>query len=209
MITFVKGVLVEKSPPILVIDVNGVGYEIEASMQTFYQLPNLESPLKLYTQPIIREDAHLLFGFYEQQERELFRMLVKTSGVGPRSAITILSSLTVEDLIHCVQQDDVNQLVKVPGIGKKTAQRLLLDLRDQLKSWSAHHQNEGSAASAVSGQTPHSGASFEDVRQDAINALIALGYKPNNASQAIDKVYRQQPDSSTEQLIKLGLQQLS
>lgn len=213
MITFLKGYLVEKIPPALVIDVNGVGYELEASMQTFYQLPSQGQSLKLYTQQVIREDAHLLFGFYEQQERELFRVLIKTSGVGPRSAITILSTLNSDELINCVHQDDINQLVKVPGIGKKTAQRLLLDLQDQLKNWG------GTSSVATEPSTNLASVSYDskaddndqktNVRQDAINALITLGYKPHNATQAIDKAYRQSPDSSTEALIKQGLQQLN
>lgn len=210
MITFLKGQLVQKMPPTLVLEVNGVGYELEASMHTFYQLPEADNTVQLYTHPIIREDAHLLFGFYEHNERELFRILIKTNGVGPRSAITILSSLGVDELTQCVHQDDVNQLVKVPGIGKKTAERLLLDLRDQLKSWSS---SAHASAPNVTAQQPGSDQQLEagqtDRRQDAINALIALGYKPNNASQAINKIYRQQPDAETEYLIKQGLQQLN
>lgn len=212
MITFLKGTLENKMPPALVINVNGVGYEIEASMQTFYQLPETGQTLKLFTHPVIREDAHLLFGFIEQRERELFRILIKTNGVGPRSAIAVLSTLSCDELINCVHQDDVNQLVKVPGIGKKTAERLLLDLRDQLKSWGSTHQQASvpNIETAASESNNSASTSMEaNVRQDAINALIALGYKPNNATQAIDKIYRQQPDIATETLIKQGLQQLN
>lgn len=210
MITFLKGKLVQKMPPTLVLDVNGVGYELEASMQTFYQLPEVSNTVQLYTHPVIREDAHLLFGFYAQNERELFRILIKTNGVGPRSAITILSTLSVDELTQCVHQDDVNQLVKVPGIGKKTAERLLLDLRDQLKSWSS---SSHASAPNVSTTQPDTSQALDtnqtNQRQDAINALITLGYKPQNATQAVDKIYRQQPDAATEYLIKQSLQQLN
>ncbi len=135
MISRIQGTLLEKNPPSILIDVQGIGYEIEVSMNTFYQLPDIQQIAMLHTHYVVREDAHLLFGFYEHQERELFRQLIKVNGVGPRLALSILSSMTPMEFVTEIQQGESHRMIKIPGVGKKTAERLLIEMRDRLKSW--------------------------------------------------------------------------
>lgn len=191
MIGFLRGIIVEKQPPLLIIDVGGIGYEIHAPMSTFYHLPDLQQMVTLLTHLVVREDAHLLYGFYHRQERELFRALIKVNGVGPKLALSILSGITTQEFVQCVQDNDVSRLVHIPGIGKKTAERLIIETRDALTYW---------ATATTTGTL----TSEQHCIQDAISALTALGYKPVEAQRAIKQVQHQGRNS--EELIRLALQ---
>ncbi|MDD5240279.1 MAG: Holliday junction branch migration protein RuvA [Sulfuricella sp.] len=175
MIGRLTGILLEKNPPQILLDVGGVGYEIDVPMSTFYNLPALGEKIALHTQLIVREDAHQLFGFATQDERAAFRQLLKISGVGPKLALTILSGMSVAELSQVVAAQEVGRLTKIPGIGKKTAERLLLELRDKLP---------GAAAALLS-----SGAGYAPVaRNDVLEALLALGYNEREAGWAIKQL---------------------
>jgi Holliday junction DNA helicase RuvA len=167
MIGFLNGTLVAKHPPLLVLDVGGVGYEIEAPMSTFYRLPDPGEPLRLVTHLVVREDAHILYGFASESERTLFRNLLKVSGVGARIALGVLSGITVEGFHRCVMDKDVPTLMRLPGVGRKTAERLLVEMADRLPAESG---------SGSDGLTERS-----DAETEAHNALLALGYKPTEA----------------------------
>ncbi|PCJ47448.1 MAG: Holliday junction branch migration protein RuvA [Moraxellaceae bacterium] len=185
MIGRINGVLIEKQPPEMLVDVNGVGYEITAPMTTFYQLPTLGNPVTLFTHLTIRDDAHLLYGFYDKQERSLFRTLIKVNGVGPKMALGILSGIEADEFVRCVESNDTATLVKIPGVGKKTAERLIIEMRDKLKQLAIAPalaaQNQGEASDSQSGSLH----SERNVISDAESALISLGYKPAEASKAI------------------------
>ncbi|MDR1275769.1 MAG: Holliday junction branch migration protein RuvA [Candidatus Accumulibacter sp.] len=170
MIGRLSGILLEKNPPQVVVDVHGVGYEIDVPMSTFYNLPATNEKLTLLTHFAVREDGHFLYGFATSQERETFRQLLKVSGIGARTALAVLSGMLVKDLALAVARQDVAPLVKVPGIGKKTAERLLLELKDKIG---------GVDASLPAG---------EDARSDVLNALIALGYNEKEARAAMKPV---------------------
>src|SRR6476660_8500240 len=169
MIGRISGVLLEKNPPQLLVDCNGVGYEIDVPMSTYYNLPQLGERVTLFTHQAIREDAHLLFGFGNAAERAVFRQLIKISGVGARTALSILSGMTIADLAQAVTLQEAGRLVKVPGIGKKTAERLLLELKGKL----------GADIGVVAG------APRDDAQADVLNALLALGYSDKEALAAI------------------------
>ena len=169
MIGRLKGILVEKNPPQAVIDVNGVGYEVDVSMQTFYRLPATGEAVQLYTQLVVREDAHLLFGFATADERATFRQLVKVSGIGAKTALGILSAMSVAELAQAVAQEDVKRLSSAPGIGKKTAERMVLELRGKLAG------GDGLPAAA---------AAAEGGSEDVVGALLALGYSEREARAA-------------------------
>lgn len=198
MIGRLRGTLIEKKPPQLLLEVAGVGYEVKASMNTFYKLPDLGQELTLLTHLVVREDAQLLYGFYEAGERLLFRTLIKVNGVGPKLALTILSSIDANAFAHCVAENDIASLVRLPGVGKKTAERLIIEMRDRLSDWS---KQTGDAVDGVAQQTI---SLTKSVGADAVSALIALGYKPQDASRAVSAV--EQQGLSREQLIKLALQ---
>jgi Holliday junction DNA helicase RuvA len=192
MIGRLAGILLEKNPPQVLVDVGGVGYEVEVPMSTFYNLPETGARVTLLTQFVVREDAQLLYGFLSQRERETFRQLVKISGIGAKSALGILSGLSVEDLALAIAAQDVALLVRIPGIGKKTAERLLLELRDKLPL-------AGTAAILSGGQPQSAG-------NDVLNALLALGYNEREALAAI----RQLPAGvSVSDGIRLALKSLS
>ena len=196
MIGFIKGTLVEKGLGDVLIDVQGVGYEIQVPMSTLFQLPDLQANVQLFTHLSIRDDAHVLFGFHSHQDRSLFRQLIKVSGVGPKMGLAILSGMDSSDLIRVIHSNDLNSLVKVPGVGKKTAERLLIELRDRLKGY-------------VSQTQPHSVstvASAHSVRQDAESALVALGYKPNDAVKMVQGVI--QPDMTSDVVIRHALKSM-
>lgn len=192
MIGQLTGRLLVKQAPELLVDVQGVGYELEAPMSTFYRLPALGETVTLFTHLHVREDAQLLFAFASREERSLFRNLIKVSGVGARLALTVLSGISVEDFIATVQGGDVSTLTRLPGIGRKTAERLMVEMRDRLSS------EAGSAATGLA-------AGAGDAGQDALSALQALGYKPAEAARLLKKVAS--PDLSSEQLIRLALKQ--
>ena len=172
MIGKIHGRLIERHPPQIIVDVHGVGYEIDVPMSTFYQLPATGSEVTLYTHLMVREDAHQLFGFASDQERRVFRQLLKISGVGARTALSVLSGMSVSDLVEAVSAQDGARLTRVPGIGKKTAERLLLELKDKLDIAVAA-KPEGGAAPATT---------------DVLNALLALGYNDREASWAVKQL---------------------
>lgn len=168
MIGYLRGRLATKQPPSLVVDVNGVGYECEAPMSTFYALPDTGAEVLLRTQLVVREDAHTLYAFASEEERRLFRSLLKVSGVGPRIALGILSGISVEALLLCIEAQDPDPLVRVPGVGRKTAERVLIDLRDRVRGLAG-----GTAATPLSAAGGPGSA-----QQEAYSALLALGYRP-------------------------------
>jgi len=192
-----RGTLAEKQPPHLLLDVGGVGYEVEVPMTTLYRLPAQGEIVTLHTHLVVREDAHLLYGFGEKRDRELFRELIRLNGVGPKLALALMSSLEVDELVRCVQAQDTAALVKVPGVGKKTAERLLVELKDRFKAW----ENLPSIAPLVMpSQAMPAVASAE---ADAVSALVALGFKPQEASRAVAAVEGE--GLSSEELIRRAL----
>lgn len=201
MIGQLFGVILEKQPPTLVLRVGGVGYEVDAPMSTFYRLPEINQEITLYTHLVVREDAHHLYGFYTRDERLLFRTLLKVNGVGPRLALTILSSIEPEEFVRCVLNQETAKLVCLPGIGKKTAERLIIEMRDKLKDWSSEQ------ASLPSGTAAASKPSRNQVLQDAIAALVALGYKPQEASRAVAKV--DEGNLTSEEMIRRALREVA
>lgn len=176
MIGRLSGKLLEKHPPQVLLDVQGVGYEVDVPMSTFYHLPGLGEAVTLHTQLIVREDAHLLFGFATEQERQAFRQLIKITGIGAKLALSILSGLSVDELSHAVVAQDAGRLVKIPGVGKKTAERLLLELKGKFAPEAA-----GSALLGAVHQPASAGG-------DILNALSALGYNDKEASWAVNQL---------------------
>ncbi len=197
MIGRLRGTLAEKQPPHLILDVNGVGYEVEVPMTTLYRLPSVGEPVTLHTHLVVREDAHLLYGFAEKRERELFRELIRLNGVGPKLALALMSGLEVDELVRCVQAQDTSTLVKIPGVGKKTAERLLVELKDRFKAW----ENMLTIAPLV--MEPRASATVSSAEADAVSALIALGFKPQEASRAVAAVPGE--DLSSEEMIRQAL----
>jgi len=195
MIGFIRGKLFSKTPPQLVVDVQGVGYEVEAPMTTFYDLPALGEEVQLFTHLVIREDAHILFAFSTESDRKMFRALIKVNGVGPKLALTILSGQSAEEFHRCIHDNDVQALVRLPGIGKKTAERLIIEMRDRLPD---------SIESTESGQSVSVAQIKVNPKQEAISALCALGYKPQDASKMVQNIA--QEDKTCEDIIKLALQ---
>lgn len=196
MIARLKGQVWEKLPPnIVVIDANGVGYEVEVPISTFSVLPSVKGEASLYIQQIVREDANLLYGFQTLEEKEAFRILIKVSGIGPKSAIVILSGLSVSELYDVIANEDVTKLTRVPGIGKKTAERLIVELKDKIK-----------AISLISSGDLLDMKPVHNPINDAILALTTLGYKANDAEKMIKKIST--PDMAVDELIKVALQSL-
>lgn len=193
MIGRLSGTLVEKHPPQVLVDVGGVGYEVDVPMSTFYQLPQLGEKVVLRTQLIVREDAHLLYGFLTDAERQAFRQLLKINGVGAKLALSILSGLSVDELALAVTAQDAVRLTKIPGIGKKTAERLLLELKDKL--------SVGEASAALLGGA-HAKPAL--VGSDTLNALLALGYSDKEARLAVAQLPDDLPlEDSIRQALKL------
>jgi len=197
MIGFLRGKLVHKAPPFLVLDVQGVGYEVEAPMTTFYDLPAINEEIKLHTHLVVREDAHILFGFSTEADRTLFRTLIKVNGVGPKLALTILSGQSAEEFHRCIHDNDAQALVRLPGVGKKTAERLIIEMRDRLPSLS----------DSVMIDTDITGASIQVAgkpKQEAVSALCSLGYKPLDAGKMVQNINAE--GKSCEDIIRLALQ---
>lgn len=190
MIGRLRGIILEKHPPHLVLDVNGIGYELEAPMTTFYTLPEIGAEIQIYTHLTIRDDAHLLFGFASEDERRMFRTLIKVNGVGVKMALTILSGIESADFASCIQRGDTDRLVKLPGVGKKTAERLIIEMRDRLKDWQI-------AASAENQSTNKAVNPVKNPIYEAESALIALGYKPQEASRFVHAVATDEMNSET------------
>ncbi|GGO80698.1 Holliday junction ATP-dependent DNA helicase RuvA [Marinobacterium nitratireducens] len=205
MIGRLRGELLEKQPPQLLVDVNGVGYELEASMNTFYRLPERGKQVVLYTHFVVREDAQLLYGFADRDERSLFRALIKVNGVGPKLALTILSGIDTETFIAVVNQGDTASLVRLPGVGKKTAERLIVEMKDRLKELQVTDSGGFQLASPAAAEGP----SASDLVAEAESALVALGYKPAEASRSVSKAARELGASaSSEALIRQALKSM-
>ncbi|EWH11030.1 Holliday junction DNA helicase RuvA [Catenovulum agarivorans DS-2] len=204
MIAKLTGKVIEKLPPECILDVAGVGYEVFLPMTSFYKLPELNQSASIYIHQVIREDAHTLYGFHNRLHRDLFRELLKANGVGPKLALAILSAMSAEEFISIVQSESVGLLVKVPGVGKKTAERLLLEMKDKLVKWSAQMVSSGimlesTSEPMIQNTEPSSG-------QDAIEALVALGYKTNQAESAVKKVAK--TGLSSEEIIRQALKSM-
>lgn len=197
MIGRLRGKLLHKQPPYLMIEVNGVGYELEATMNAFYGLPPVGDEATLYTHLVVREDAHLLYGFADHDERAMFRNLIRINGVGARLALTILSGISVDAFCRCVRENDSETLVRLPGVGKKTAERLIIEMRDRL----GHGADDGISSEPRRGDHVDT---VKDAVSDAVSALIALGYKPQEASRMVRRVEVAGMDS--EHIIRSALQ---
>lgn len=203
MIGRLRGVVIEKHPPHLLLEVAGVGYELELPLGNFQHLPALNETLTLHTHLVVREDAHLLYGFNTRRERELFRELIRLNGVGPKLALALLSALDVDALIRCVQTDDVRALTRVPGVGKKTAERLLIELKDRFKAWEVLSDLPLLAAA----ETLPVANPIAHAEHDAVSALLALGFKPAEASRAVTQVLEE--GLSSEELIRRALKSMA
>ena len=193
MIGFLRGIILKKQPPLLILDVQGVGYEVEAPMTTFYALPDVDNEIEIFTHLIVRDDAHLLFGFATENERHLFRTLIKVNGVGAKMALTILSGIEADEFALCIQNNDIARLTKLPGVGKKTAERLIIEMRDRLDG-----------LPAISNTRSNDGPNINnDPVNEAVSALIGLGYKPPEASRFVLAVAND--GMSSEDLIREAL----
>ena len=190
-----------KHPPDILVEVGGVSYEIQVPMTTLFQLPELGSEVSLLTHFVVREDAQLLYGFIDERDRGLFRQLIRVSGVGPKLALTILSGMDAASFARCVQRDDISSLVALPGVGRKTAERLLVEMRDKLRDWFGPLE-EGQAQAGGAGRTVVS-----DIVADAEGALVALGYKPQEASRVVAAV-NDDSAANSEELIRRALRSM-
>ncbi|WNC67061.1 Holliday junction branch migration protein RuvA [Thalassotalea nanhaiensis] len=207
MIGRLRGILIEKQAPEILLECNGVGYEVTLPMTSFYHLPKLEQEAVIYTHFVVREDAQLLYGFANQTERKLFRLLIKVNGVGPKLALAILSNMSAGQFVHCVNLDDVATIVKIPGVGKKTAERLLIEMRDKLKDWGndiATPATDNMPIDLISADS--SLVAIASNKDDAITALVSLGYKPGQADKAVKAIYTD--DMSSEELIRDALKSM-
>ena len=204
MIGRLNGILVEKQPPEILLEVSGVGYEVQMPMTCFYDLPKVGENTIVYTHFVVREDAQLLFGFNNKTERALFRELLKANGVGPKLGLAILSGMSAQQFVSCVNNEDATSLVKLPGVGKKTAERLVLEMKDRLKDWGNDLFTPFSDSAVIE---PHSDVLVaNNAADDAVSALVALGYKLPQAQKAVKSVSK--PDMSTEVLIKESLKSM-
>ncbi|EGR7952222.1 Holliday junction branch migration protein RuvA [Vibrio vulnificus] len=203
MIGRLRGILLEKQPPELLIEVNGIGYEVQMPMSCFYELPNIGEEAIIYTHFVVREDAQLLYGFNTVKERALFREVIKANGVGPKLGLAILSGMTASQFVASVEREDISTLVKLPGVGKKTAERLVVEMKDRLKGWSAGDLFTPftDVAPVDSGST-----SSNSAEEEAVSALLALGYKPVQASKVVSQIAK--PDMTSEQLIREALKSM-
>ncbi len=202
MIARLHGILIEKLAPHVIVDVNGVGYEVDVPLSTYYQLPALGERLTLWTHLSVREDAHQLFGFYDRDALQVFRILIKISGVGPKLALALLSGMEVDALSQCIAREDVATLTKIPGVGKKTAERLVIELRDKLgKLDSIRVVKKGEVPNAL----PLLADPVSPV-EEAESALVALGYKPLEAQRAVKAVSA--AHSETAELVRAALKGL-
>lgn len=199
MIGRLRGRIIEKQPPEIVIDVQGVGYEVAMPMRCFYELPECGKEMEIFTHFVVREDAQLLYGFINREERTLFRILIRVNGVGPKLALTILSDLSAAQFVQAVEHGEIKTLVKLPGVGTKTAERLIVEMKDKFGQLSTPDP----IAIASTCNRALSSPTATDIEAEAISALIVLGYKPQEASRIINKVMRVDIDSKT--LIKEAL----
>lgn len=205
MIGRITGVLLSKDNQQALIDVQGVAYEVEVPLSTFFDLPNPGAPVTLHTHFIVREDAQLLYGFLDENTRALFRSLIRVNGVGPKLALGLLSGMDVQGFVRCVHNDDVNALVKLPGVGRKTAERLVMEMKDKLKEWQGGDAESGAVnAGGVSGK--------DNSAEEAETALISLGYKPQEAARAVVAAMKTLEESGqvadSESLIRTALKNM-
>ena len=210
MIGRLRGTLVEKLSPEILIECAGVGYEVTMPMTSIYSLPELEQQATIYIHFVVREDAQLLYGFANKIERKLFRLLIKVNGVGPKLALAILSNMSADQFVSCVRHDDLSAIVKIPGVGKKTAERLLIEMRDRLKDWQTERielvSHDGVIPEQLSAELSQESTFINDNKGDAINALISLGYKQIQADKAVKSVYNR--DMSSEDIIRDALKSM-
>ncbi|HAJ75078.1 MAG TPA: Holliday junction branch migration protein RuvA [Gammaproteobacteria bacterium] len=203
MIGQIRGILIDKQPPEILVEVSGITYEIQVPMSTLYLLPEIGQELVLYTHFVVREDAQLLYGFYDTKGKAMFRSLIRVNGVGPKMALGILSGMEADEFVRTVRNNDITSMVNMPGIGKKTAERLIVEMRDRLGDWDA---GDAAASAADAGSLA---SSISSASKDAETALISLGYKPQQAARAIAQVLKQSPDiSDGEELIRLSLRSM-
>ena len=205
MIGRLNGLLVEKQPPEILIEVSGVGYEVQMPMTCFYDLPAVGEQAIIYTHFVVREDAQLLFGFNNKTERALFRELLKANGVGPKLGLAILSGMSAQQFVSCVNNEDATTLVKLPGVGKKTAERLVLEMKDRLKDWGNDLFTRFSDNAVIEPASDDTLVA-NNAADDAVSALVALGYKLPQAQKAVKAVNK--PDMTTEVLIKEALKSM-
>ncbi|KGY09644.1 Holliday junction branch migration protein RuvA [Vibrio sinaloensis] len=203
MIGRLRGILIEKQPPELLIEVNGIGYEVQMPMSCFYELPNVGEEAIIYTHFVVREDAQLLYGFNTVKERALFREVIKANGVGPKLGLGILSGMTASQFVASVEREDISTLVKLPGVGKKTAERLVVEMKDRLKGWSAGDLFTPFTDAAPVDSTP---AATNSAEEEAVSALLALGYKATQASKVVAQIIK--PGMSSEELIRDALKSM-
>ena len=203
MIGQIQGILIEKNPPEILVDVGGITYEIQVPMSTLYQLPDVGQEVVLHTHFVVRDDAQLLYGFCHTKDKTLFRSLIRVNGVGPRMALVILSGMEPDEFVRVVRNNDVTAMVNMPGIGKKTAERLIVEMRDRLSEWQA---SEGAGSAP---ETQDSASTIKVFSKDAEAALIGLGYKPQQAARAIAQVLKDNLEiTDSEELIRLSLKSM-
>ena len=195
MIGRLRGTLLEKQPPQILLDVNGVGYDVSAPMTTFYELPATGSEIILHTHLAVSEHSHVLYGFLRESDRALFRTLIKVSGVGPKLALAILSGMSADEFVGCVKNGDGAALTRLPGVGKKTAERLVVEMKDRLKDWQSASVSAEGVTQAIMPVT--------DSVKDAISALVSLGYKPQEASRMVSHIECE--GLASEEIIRLAL----
>ncbi|CNE42988.1 Holliday junction branch migration protein RuvA [Yersinia nurmii] len=200
MIGRIRGIILEKQPPLVLLETNGVGYEIQLPMTCFYELPEIGQEAIIFTQFIVREDAQLLYGFNDKQERALFRELIKVNGVGPKLALAILSGMSAQQFVSAVEREEITTLVKLPGVGKKTAERLVVEMKDRFKGLNGDLFNH---TGEIPLPTTSAQISAADAEAEAASALVALGYKPQEASRLVSKIAK--PGADCETLIRDAL----
>ncbi len=204
MIGRLRGTLIEKQPPEILLEVGGVGYELQLPMTCFYELPPIGEDVILHTHFVVREDAQLLYGFVNKRTRALFRELLKANGVGPKLALAILSGMSASQFVSAVEREEIGLLVKIPGVGKKTAERLVVEMKDRLKGWS-----EGALFTPFTDAMttlPGDADKPSSVEDEAVSALLALGYKPQQASLVVSKIYKS--DMTVEAVIREALRSM-
>ena len=200
MIGKIRGKLVGKTPPEILVEVGGITYELQVPMSTIYQLPEFGQDLVLHTHFVVREDAQLLYGFYDSKDKEMFRALIRVNGVGPKMAIAILSGMEADEFVRTVRNNDVNAMVNMPGIGKKTAERLIVEMRDRVAAWDLGELAVGTSDTI---------SVASSITKDAETALVGLGYKPQQAARAIAQVLKENSGiSDSEELIRLSLKSM-
>jgi Holliday junction DNA helicase RuvA len=199
-----RGILIEKQPPELLIEVSGVGYEVQMPMSCFYELPNVGEESIIYTHFVVREDAQLLYGFNTVKERTLFSEVIKANGVGPKLGLGILSGMTAGQFVSCVEREDISTLVKLPGVGKKTAERLVVEMKDRLKGWGAGDLFTPATDAAPIDEAPE--ADNQNADDQAVSALLALGYKPQIASKVVSQIAKS--GMTSEEIIREALKSM-